>query len=247
MKKNALIVFTSNNKLGNTGQKTGWYLSEASHVYWPLHNAGFTVDFASPLGGDAPVEEESMKLDDPENKRFVDKFNVKKGIATMPMKHVDPKKYQVIYFAGGHGTMWDFPDNAEIERVTAKIYENGGIVSAVCHGPSALTSIKLSNGKYLIDGKSINSFTDAEEKEVRKDSVVPFLLESRLRERGGRFESAKNWGNKVVIDDRLITGQNPQSAATLGEAIVNTFSRLEQLESIGPRDDQPGFEDQPSM
>ncbi len=246
MNKNALIVFTSNNKLGNTGKKTGWFLSEASHVYWPLHNAGFTIDFASPLGGDAPVEEESMKLDDPLNKRFVEKFSIKKGIATIPMKHVDPKKYQVIYFAGGHGTMWDFPDNADIERVVAKIYEQGGIVSAVCHGPSALTSVKLSNGKYLVDGKAVNSFTDAEEVEVKKDKFVPFLLESRLRERGGKFESAKNWGEKVVVDDRLITGQNPQSAAALGEAIVSTFNRLNVIDSSRSRG-QEGFEDQPSM
>jgi putative intracellular protease/amidase len=127
--------------------------------------------------------------------------------------------------------MWDFPDNADIQEVTSSIYENGGIVSAVCHGPSALTTIKLSDGKYLIEGKEVNSFTNEEEKEVKKDSIVPFLLESQLRERGGKFQGAGKWQNKVVIADRLITGQNPQSASSLGQAIVSTFSKIQ--DSLG--------------
>jgi putative intracellular protease/amidase len=238
-----LIVVTSNDKLGNTGEKTGWFLSEVSHVYWPLVNAGFEVDFASPKGGPAPLEAKSMKLDDPENKSFVEKLNIKNSLMTRPMNEVDPADYQVIYFAGGHGTMWDFPDNKDIERVTRSIFENGGVVAAVCHGPSALTSVKLSNGKYLIDGKNINSFTDDEEKEVGKDKVVPFLLESRLRERGGRFEGTKNWGEKIVVADRLLTGQNPQSASLLGDAIVKAVNDLDSThlpKHVGP-EEQPNF------
>lgn len=225
---NALIVVTSNNRLGDSGERTGWFLSEVSHVYWPLFNDGFSIDFASPKGGNAPLEMNSMKLDDPENKSFVEKFKIKDGLSTIAMKDVDPSKYQVIYFAGGHGTMWDFPDNEDIGRVTRSIYENNGIVAAVCHGPSALTSIKLSDGKYLIDGKEINSFTDAEEREVGKDKIVPFLLESRIRERGGNFQSTKNWGEIVVDSERLITGQNPQSAAALGKQIVKSFSMIDE-------------------
>lgn len=229
MNKKALIVVTSNGQLGDSGQKTGWYLSEVSHVFWPLINAGFAIDFASPQGGKAPLEMESCKLDDPENKSFVEKRNIQKGIPTISMAEVDPSKYSVIYFAGGHGTMWDFPDNEDINRVTAEIFENGGIVAAVCHGPAALTGVKLSDGKYLIDGKEINSFTDAEEREVEKDKIVPFLLETRLRERGGIFKRGNNWANQVVVSDRLITGQNPQSAASLGEAIVSTYERISKM------------------
>lgn len=236
MNKRALIVVTSHDKLGSTDQKTGWYLAEVTHVYWPLFNAGFSVDFASPKGGMAPVEKDSLKLDDPENKSFVDKYKVETGINTMAMSEIEPDDYQVIYFAGGHGTMWDFPENADIERVTASIYENGGIVGAVCHGPSALTSVKLSDGKYLVEGKDVNSFTNAEEVEVKKDKIVPFMLETRLRERGANFQSAKNWGDKVVVSDRLITGQNPQSASSLGKAIVKAFDDIEDAE--------PGFTDQ---
>lgn len=225
MNKNALIVVTSNDQLGNSG-KTGWFLSEVSHVYWPLKNAGFEIDFASPEGGQAPVEEKSMKLDDQENKRFVETFNVKKGLETKSMKDIDAARYDVIYFAGGHGTMWDFPDNESILNVTAAIWEKGGIVSAVCHGPSALVNVKLTDGKYLVEGRRINSFTNEEERAAGKDDIVPFLLESRLKERGAFYEKTAPMECKVVVDGNLITGQNPVSASTLGEAIVKRYEEL---------------------
>lgn len=223
MEKRALIVVTNNDKLGDTGKQTGWYLSEVSHVYYPLVEAGFSVDFASPGGGKAPVDESSLKFDDPVNKKFVeDKTIFSRLDNTIPLANVDPKKYQVIHFAGGHGTMWDFPESPDVNRVAAEIYENGGVVAAVCHGPAALVNVKLSDGKYLVDGKDVNSFTDAEEQEVGLAKAVPFLLESRLRERGARFHGGKNWENKVVVSGRLITGQNPQSAASLAKEIVET-------------------------
>ncbi|HLT22362.1 MAG TPA: type 1 glutamine amidotransferase domain-containing protein [Bacteriovoracaceae bacterium] len=227
MKKKALIVVTSNSNLGNTNQKTGWFLSEVSHVYWPLHKAGFEITFASPVGSKAPLEESSLKIDDPENKTFVHKFDIRDSIDTVPLKDIKSEDYKIIYFAGGHGTMWDFPENKYIEKITAEIYENNGIVAAVCHGPAALTSVKLSDGSYLVEGKKINSFTDEEERDVEKDQIVPFLLESRLRERGALFEAGPKWENKVVIDGRLITGQNPQSASSLGEAIVRVYNQIE--------------------
>lgn len=226
MKKNALIVVTGNDKLGDTGKKTGWHLSEVSHVYWPLINDGFTVDFASPLGGKAPLDKESLKLDDPENKSFVEKFRIADGITTQSLKEIDSSSYSVIYFAGGHGTMWDLPDNKDIQRIVPEIFENGGIVAAICHGPSALVNVQLPDGKYLVEGREVNSFTDAEEKEVEKDKIVPFLLESKLRERGAKFSLSGNWENHVVVDGRLITGQNPQSAASLGITIIQTFASL---------------------
>jgi len=226
MNRNALIVVTSNDKLGNTNEKTGWYLSEVSHVFWPLYHDDFTIDFASPKGGLAPVEKNSLKLDDPENKSFVEKFNITTGINTEATRDIDPSEYSVIYLAGGHGTMWDFPDDYHAHELVTSIYESGGIVAAVCHGPSALVNVKLSDGKYLIDGKKINSFTDSEEREVGKDLIVPFLLESTLRERGAKFDGGKNWGDQVVVDGRLITGQNPQSATHLGKSIVEKWNSL---------------------
>lgn len=225
MEKRVLMVLTSNDRLGNSG-KTGWYLSEVSHVYYPLKEAGFIIEFASPKGGKAPLDIGSLKLEDPINKKFVDEFKIKDGIETMNIHEADPKLYPVIYFAGGHGTMWDFPDDEEIQRITKDIYENGGIVAAVCHGPSALVNVKLSDDTYLVADKEVNSFTNNEEREVGKDDVVPFLLESKLRERGAKFLSSENWKKEVVVSDRLITGQNPASAGPLGETIVEQFNKL---------------------
>lgn len=224
--KKALIVVSSHSELGTTGKKTGWYLSEVSHVYYPLIEAGFSVDFASPKGGAAPVDPTSVVLTDAENKKFVEEMKIKSTLETMTMSSVDPTLYQVIHFAGGHGAMWDFHNNADLNKVAASIYEAGGIVSAVCHGPAALVNIRLSSGEYLVAGKDVSTFTNAEEKEVKLTKVVPFLLESKLRERGANIQTAPNWHNKVVVSERLITGQNPQSASSLGKAIVEKAQSL---------------------
>ncbi|MCM0605789.1 MAG: type 1 glutamine amidotransferase domain-containing protein [Xanthomonadaceae bacterium] len=221
MNKRALIVVTSHHELGETERKTGWYLSEVTHVYYPLNEAGFEVDFASPQGGAAPLDEKSLKLDDPANKKFIEDKKIAQMIQnTIPLSKVDAKKYQVIHFAGGHGTMWDFPDNEPLQRITAQIYERGGIVSAVCHGPAALVNVKLSNGEYLVKGKEINSFTNEEESEVGLTKIVPFPLESKLKERGGKFHAGNNWADMVVVSGRLVTGQNPQSAHSVGKKVI---------------------------
>lgn len=116
--------------------------------------------------------------------------------------------------------MWDFPNNSELAKIASDIYENGGIVGAVCHGPSALINIKLKNGAYLIDGKRINSFTNAEEESIELQNIVPFMLETKLTERGAKFEKSGLWESHVTIDQRVVTGQNPQSAKGVGEAIL---------------------------
>ncbi|UYL07844.1 type 1 glutamine amidotransferase domain-containing protein [Bdellovibrio sp. SKB1291214] len=217
----ALIVISSHSQLGETGKPTGWYLSEVTHVYYPLAAAGYQVDFASPQGGAAPMDPGSREIKDEDNKKFLaDPGLMKQVQETLPLSKVDPKKYRLVHFAGGHGAMWDFPNNKDISRVAAAIYENDGIVSAVCHGPAALVDIKLSNGEYLIKGKRVNGFTNAEESEVGLTKVVPFLLASKLQERGANYEGGKNWEDKVVVDGRLVTGQNPQSAHSVGRKVV---------------------------
>ncbi|WP_413581770.1 type 1 glutamine amidotransferase domain-containing protein [Bdellovibrio sp. HCB288] len=221
----ALIVISSHDKLGDTGKPTGWYLSEVTHVYYPLIKAGYKVDFASPKGGAAPMDPGSRDPKDEDNKRFLeDRAAMKQIERTLPLAKVDPKKYKVVHFAGGHGAMWDFPNNPELSRVAAGIYESGGVVAAVCHGPAALVDIKLSNGEYLIQGKKVNGFTNAEEEEVGLTKVVPFSLANKLQERGALYEGGKNWENKVVVDGRLVTGQNPQSAHSVAVAIIEVLA-----------------------
>lgn len=227
MEKRALIVITSHDQLGTTGKKTGWYLSEVSHVYFPLVSAGFQVDFASPKGGAAPMDEGSRKLEDAENRRFLEDPKVVAQLgATLPLSQVDPERYQVIHFAGGHGTMWDFPGDPDIQRLAAAIYDRGGIVAAVCHGPAALVDVKLKNGKYLVAEREVSGFTNAEEKAVGLSEVVPFALQSKLEARGAKFRPGANWADQVSVSERLITGQNPQSAKQLGRKIVEVVAAL---------------------
>ena len=116
--------------------------------------------------------------------------------------------------------MWDFPNNKKLAKIAAKIYENDGIVAAVCHGPSALVNIKLSNGEYLVDGKTVSVFTNEEEANVELKNVVPFSLEDKLIERGATVDKAAMWQEKVSVDERLVTGQNPASAKLTAEKIV---------------------------
>ena len=219
--KKALIVVTSHSEKGSTGEKTGWYLSEVSHVYFPLVAAGFTVDFASPNGGAAPLDESSRDLKDAENKRFVeDPHLMARMRETARVADVDPRTYKVVHFAGGHGTMWDFAQTPAVGALAAGVYDNGGVVSAVCHGPAALVNARLANGKYLVEGKDLTVFSDAEEAAVGLTKVVPFLLESTLRDRGARTHAAGLWQEKVSVSERLVTGQNPASARLVGKRLV---------------------------
>ncbi|GAB0156671.1 type 1 glutamine amidotransferase domain-containing protein [Chryseobacterium sp. Alg-005] len=224
MKKKILFVVTSHDKKGNTGEDTGYYLGEVSHPWEVLHKAGYEIDFVSPKGGTPPVD--GFDLNDPVNKEFWENKEYKSKIDnSLQPSQVNPSDYSAIFYAGGHGAMWDLADNMELAQIASKIYENGGIVAGVCHGPAGLVNIKLSNGKYLVDGKKINAFTNEEEAEVKLTNVVPFLLEDKLKERGAKFEKSGLWQNHVVTDQRVITGQNPQSAKSVGEAIAKELNK----------------------
>ncbi|OCA68040.1 thiamine biosynthesis protein ThiJ [Chryseobacterium artocarpi] len=224
MKKKILFVVTSHDKKGSTGENTGYYLGEVSHPWEVLHKAGYEIDFVSPKGGTPPVD--GFDLKDPVNKEFWENKEYRYKIDhSLKPSQVNPKDYSTIFYAGGHGAMWDLADNTELSAIASKIYENGGIVAGVCHGPAGLVNIKLSNGKYLVDGKKINAFTNEEESAVKLTDVVPFLLENKLKERGAKFEKSGLWQNHVVTDQRVITGQNPQSAKSVGEAILKVLNK----------------------
>lgn len=225
MEKKILFVVTSHDKKGSTGEKTGYYLSEVSHPWDVLHSAGYDIDFVSPKGGKAPVD--GFNMDDAINNKFWDNDEYRNKIEnTMKPSEVNPKDYVAIHYAGGHGTMWDFADNKELAEIASKIYENNGVVSAVCHGPAGIVNIKLNNGKYLVDGKKVNAFTNEEEVAVGLEEVVPYLLESKLIERGAIFEKSGLWQKHVTVDQRLVTGQNPQSAEAVGKATLEELKKL---------------------
>jgi putative intracellular protease/amidase len=219
-----LLVLTSHDELGATGKKTGAYLAEVAHPYEVFTARGFTVDFASPKGGRPPLD--GLDKIDAISQRFLDDQAVQARLATtLRPDQVDPAQYAAIVYAGGHGTAWDFPGDVGLATIARSIYERGGVVAAVCHGPAALVNVTLSDGTYLVAGKEVAAFTNSEEKAVGLDQVVPFLLADELVKRGAIHRPVADWQPQVVVSDRLVTGQNPQSATALAEAVATLVAR----------------------
>ena len=146
------------------------------------------------------------------------------GPDTLSPEQVDASRYDVIFYVGGHGTMWDFADSQTLAVIARDIYEADGVVGAVCHGPAGLVNIKLSNGSYLVDGKQVAAFTNDEEAAVGLTDVVPYLLADALTGHGAKHVTAENFAANTVVDGRLVTGQNPASAVGVGEAIVSLLT-----------------------
>lgn len=220
-----LLVLTSHSQLGDTGKKTGFWLPELTHPYYAFKQAGYLIDVASIQGGIAPIDPKSLEEPDDAHQRFLqDAELMAKVLTTLPLSKIDPSVYQAVVFAGGSGPMWDFPNNEHVNRVAASIYENNGVVAAICHGPAALVDIKLSNGKYLVAGKKVAAFTNEEEEDLKLTHVIPFLLQDKLIERGAKHIHGKPWKENVVVDGRLVTGQNPASAKKVAEKIIQHFA-----------------------
>jgi putative intracellular protease/amidase len=225
MTQRILIAVTSHDKKGTTsGDPTGAYLPEITHPLEVFTKAGFAVDFVSVRGGQVPLDGVDRK--DPINAAFLDDAAaVAKLNASATPAAIDPGKYAAVFFAGGHGTMWDFPDEPTLAKIASTIYDAGGVVGAVCHGPAGLVNVKLGNGKYLVAGKEVAAFTNDEERAAGLAEVVPFLLEDKLVERGAVHRPAPNWQKQVITSERLVTGQNPASAAGVAEGIVQLLRK----------------------
>lgn len=218
MKKKILIALTSHDVLGSTGKPTGAYLSELTHAHAVFTQAGHDVDFVSVKGGRVPLDGVDRK--DPTNAAFLDDAAWVAALhASQAPSQINPGAYDAIYYAGGHGTMWDFPSDAELARQAAAIYERGGVVGAVCHGPAGLLPIRLSNGEPLVKGKAVAAFTNDEEAAVGLTGIVPFLLADALVALGAVHQPAAKWAKNVIVSERLVTGQNPASAKGVAEAM----------------------------
>lgn len=218
MSHRALLVLTSHGDLGGV-RPTGWFVGEAAHPWERFREAGYDVDVASIAGGVAP--QDGLDLDDPVQKAFLEDAHIAAQLAdTRRLADVDPSAYDVVLYVGGHGTMWDFPDDPDVARVGRAVFEDGGVVAAVCHGPSALLGITLSDGTSIVAGRRVAGFTNAEEEAVGLTEAVPFLLEDELVKRGATHMPAPDFTDHVVVDGRLVTGQNPQSAGSVGRAVV---------------------------
>jgi putative intracellular protease/amidase len=219
----ALFFLTSHSQLGDTGRATGWYLPETAHPWKEFVTAGWDVGFVSTYGGRQKMD--GVDLDDPIQAEFLAEYG-ELGPDTVSADQIDAADVDVVLYVGGHGTMWDFPDNERLSAISRSVWENGGVVSAVCHGPAGLVGLRLSDGTPLVHGRRLAAFTDDEERAAGLAETVPFLLASKLMSQGALHVPAANWESHVIVDGRLITGQNPASATALAKAIVAKVGEL---------------------
>lgn len=223
--KKVLLVLTSVSELGNTGEKTGYNVAEAAHPWKVFRDAGYFVDFASIKGGQPPQDE--VDSSDEIQVAFTQDETTRAGLYnTARVDVVDPEQYDALYLVGGHGTMWDFPDSKGLQKLVAGVYDGGGVVGAVCHGPAGLINVELANGFRLVEGREVAAFTNDEEKAAGKDKVIPFFLVDRLEEQGATHVSADVFAEKVSVDERLVTGQNPASAAGVAKEVVKILTEV---------------------
>jgi putative intracellular protease/amidase len=221
--KKILIALTSHADLGGV-RKTGFYLPEAAHPWHVFRQAGYQVDLVSPQGGEPPRD--GVDLSDPIQRAFLDDPEISRKLAgTRRPDETGPQDYAAIFYAGGHGAMWDFPGNTRLAGIARDIYEAGGVVAAVCHGPAGLVNITLSDGSYLVAGREVSAFTNDEESAVGLAGVVPFLLQTVLEERGAKHAGAANFEPHVSVSGRLVTGQNPASATGVAEQVIAALAQ----------------------
>jgi putative intracellular protease/amidase len=224
--KKVLFVVTSHDKLGDTGEKTGFWIEELAAPYYELLDKGIQIDIATPLGGQPPIDPKSA---DPssateDTKRFdADKELQTKLSQTLKLADVNEADYDAVFYPGGHGPLWDLATDHTSIALIQSFYTNDKPVAFVCHAPAALKNVKI-DGEYLVKGKKVTGFTNSEEEAVGLTKVVPFLLEDVLKANGGIFSKTEDWHPYAVEDGLLITGQNPASSKLVAEKLLQQLN-----------------------
>jgi len=221
-----LLVLTSHDQLGNTGQKTGFWLEEFATPYYIFKDAGADVTLASPNGGQPPLD---PKSDTPDfqteaTERFNADTEVQAKLAkTIKLSDVSADDYDAVFYAGGHGPLWDLAEDRNSIALIEKMYYMGKPVAAVCHAPAVLRHSKAVDGSPLLKGSSVTGFSNTEEDAVQLSKVVPFLLEDELKAKGANYSKADDWHAYAVVDGNLITGQNPASSEPVAKAVLESI------------------------
>lgn len=225
MSKKVLVVLTNTAKYPNLKRATGLWLGEAVHFVDVVEKGGYQVDYVSPAGGYVPIDPHSLSMaQDIDWQWYDDKAFMNRLGTTLAPGQVKAQDYQAIYFTGGHGVIWDFPDNVALQNLARQIFEAGGVVASVCHGAVGLLNIKLSDNTLLVKGREVTGFSNIEEQLAELDKVVPYLTETELSARGGVYCKAEDpwqaFAIKDQVEGRLITGQNPASAAAVATLVL---------------------------
>lgn len=228
---NILMVVTGTGMFADKKLETGLWLSELTHIYHSAQSLKCEITIASPKGGVIPVDPESLKplLLDELSKKYWDNPEFRKELQqTKSIEEIAAQHFDCVYLAGGHGAMYDFPNNIVLQTIIREQYENNKTVAAICHGVSGLLNVKLSNGEYLVKGKKLTGYSWFEESLARRKKEVPFDLEEALKERGADYEKALiPLTSKVVVDNNLITGQNPFSSKEMAEIVMHQLNEGE--------------------
>lgn len=226
-----LVVMTNHSEYPSRDDSTGLWLTELTHFYEVFHAAGVAMDFVSPKGGKVPLDERSLGwlYSDDNAKALLEssEFTFKLD-NTLAAADVNADGYDVIFYTGGHGTMWDFRGNADLKRLAEGIYQNGGIISSVCHGAAGLLDLQNSDGTSLIADKEVTGFSNFEELLSGVKSQVPFYLQSEMEADGANYTKALvPFTSYVVTDGRLVTGQNPNSSKEVAVAVLAALEKSE--------------------
>ncbi|MGX1930149.1 type 1 glutamine amidotransferase domain-containing protein [Flagellimonas sp. 2504JD4-2] len=217
-----LAVVTSTDKMGESDKSTGYELTELARAYYTFMANGFDVDVASPEGGKPPVVIDDEDMGAFDFAFLNDSIAQHKTSHTIPMKDVVADDYKAVYFVGGKGAMFDFPNNTAIQSLVKNYYQSNKVIGAVCHGPSALVNVILDNGRPLLENKKVSAFTNEEELLLISDakSIFPFLLQDKIEEQGANFDEGSMYLDNISHDQNLITGQNPWSTWSLAERMI---------------------------
>ena len=228
IQKRVLLIMSSYDDMGISGKQTGTWFTELAAPYYILTNAGYEVVFASPDGGEAPIDLLSMKV--PFTTEYTDKF-LNDPVALFAAKHtrklrnIDYNTFDAVFFPGGYGLLTDLASDQFVVKLIKDFYETNRPIAMVCHAPAILRDVKLSNGKFLAEGKNLTGFKDAEDAEIELDKHLLFSLEQDLKLRVSNYKSVTNWAPNVVVDGVLMTGQSPASAAPLAEKLAEILSK----------------------
>jgi len=223
-----LIVLTSHGDLGNTGEKTGFWVEEFAAPYYVLADAGAELTIASPKGGQPPVDPKSEATDaqTEATKRFYKDFSLIDKVAhTLLLSEVNEADYDAVFYPGGHGPLWDLADDKISVALIEDFYKHNKPVAFVCHAPAALLKVKAPNGELLVKGKEVTGFSDTEEDAVKLTRVVPFLLEDELKKLGAHYSKGDDWSSFTKEDGLLITGQNPASSEAAAKLLLIAISK----------------------
>lgn len=225
--KNVLFVLTSHDELGDTGEKTGFWVEEFAAPYYLLKDKGVTITIASPKGGQPPIDPRSASKESQTKSTvrfYADQATQDILANTVVLQTVSHSDYDAVFYPGGHGPLWDLAEDKNSIALIESFYANNKPVAAVCHAPAIFKNTKNTDGSSLVKGKKVTGFTNSEEEAVQLTDVVPFLVEDMLIENGGLYEKGADWSAFAVEDGLLITGQNPASSELVAEKLLKRLS-----------------------